>query len=281
MQRRQTSDQGRPLRGQVPHFGRGMRYGPPFFSFLAWFLFAQLLLFSSFVVWHEGLWNKMLAADQSKISVLIVLIFVMASFYVGVRLFVCCLLLERLSQIEVGGGKSFGAALEIGEGVLSPVLAMLRAFRHAGLVDAFLAERREVFLSQDTREPSSVVTLLEIYVDRLRAPLEVLSFCGDVLIRLGLIGTIVGFILMLQSFVTGPEPSADNIQSLLIEMSGGMGTALYTTFAGLVAASLLAGQQLVLGRVTEHVIAGFIRLSGRFDHLADPSSLPLFAERGR
>ena len=41
-------------------------------------------------------------------------------------------------------------------------------------------------------------------------------------------------------------------------MSVGMGTALFTTLAGLVAAIFLSMQYMVLGRQTEHVIASWI-----------------------
>ena len=130
-------------------------------------------------------------------------------------------------------------------------------------------------LSLDDAQPQidQANYVFEIYVDRLRTPSELGSFLSDVLIRLGLIGTIVGFIMMLSSFVTGPAPSDDNIQELLITMSTGMGTALYTTFAGLVGSTLLSIQHKLLSGTVEQVIAGLIRLS-RQDYLALTDGLP-------
>ena len=199
---------------------RGPQAGPPFVAFLLWVLFGQLLLFAGFVVVKEGLWAKVLVADQSKISVLIVLMFVAATCYVGARLFMCCCYLERIAHLL--GQRS----------AVTPPLG-------STLVDAYLTDVQALDHEHEKARFDQGAYLLEIYVDRLRAPLTLVSFCADTLIRLGLIGTIVGFILMLQSFVAGPTPSDENIQALLLTMSSGMGTALYTTFTGLVGATLL------------------------------------------
>ena len=222
---------------------RELREEPPFVAFLLWVLFVQLLLFAGFVVVKEGLWAKVLIADQSKISGLIVVMFVAATCYVGARLFLCCCYLERIAQL-------FGQR--------SAVSFPLRLT----LVEAYLTDMKALDQEQEKARFDQGPYLLEIYVDRLRAPLALVSFCSDTLIRLGLIGTIVGFILMLQSFVAGPAPSDENIQALLLTMSSGMGTALYTTFTGLVGATLLGVQHLLLSPVVEAVIAGLIRLSG-------------------
>lgn len=217
---------------------------PPFLTFLIWFLFFNALIFLGYVVVVSGYWGKMLEADQSKISVLIVLVFVAASLHVAVRLFQNCCHLERVYE-RLG------------------VRRVDLLFAPRDLVAGYVKEMDGLRGGERVSSIDQANYVFEIYVDRLRAPLEVGGFWGDVLIRLGLIGTIVGFILMLQSFVSGPNPSDENIQALLITMSKGMGTALYTTFAGLVASTLLALQQQLLGRTVERVIAGLIRLSDR------------------
>ncbi|MEM7636781.1 MAG: MotA/TolQ/ExbB proton channel family protein, partial [Pseudomonadota bacterium] len=89
---------------------------------------------------------------------------------------------------------------------------------------------------------------------------EIGWYLVDILIRLGLIGTIVGFILILGALSSGPAPTPENIQTLLISMSGGMGTALYTTLAGLVTAMLLGAQYMVLARGTEELIGKLVRI---------------------
>lgn len=99
---------------------------------------------------------------------------------------------------------------------------------------------------------------LEIAADRLRAPVETGWFMVDLAIRLGLAGTIIGFILIFSSLTGETIVGEDALQQLLVSMSVGMGTALFTTLAGLIAATFLSVQYMVLGRQTEHVIASLM-----------------------
>ena len=99
---------------------------------------------------------------------------------------------------------------------------------------------------------------IEIIADKLRAPVEAGWFMVDLAIRLGLAGTIIGFILIFSSLTGERIVGEDALQQLLVSMSVGMGTALFTTLAGLVAAIFLSMQYMVLGRQTEHVIASWI-----------------------
>lgn len=64
-------------------------------------------------------------------------------------------------------------------------------------------------------------------------------FLADTLLRLGLIGTIVGFILMLLPVAEISDFAPAQLQTLLLSMSAGMGVALFTTLAGLGASTLL------------------------------------------
>ena len=71
-------------------------------------------------------------------------------------------------------------------------------------------------------------------------------FVSDVLLKLGLLGTVVGFILMLIPLgeAGGFDPAL--MPQLLGSMSSGMSVALYTTFAGLVTSTLLKAQYYLL-----------------------------------
>jgi len=114
-----------------------------------------------------------------------------------------------------------------------------------------------------TAEDGDAVSILEIYADRLRSPVELGWYVVDLAIRMGLIGTIIGFILIFSSLTGNSIPGIDEMQTLLISMSSGMGTALYTTLSGLICATILGMQYMVLGRETEHLIALLIRLRNR------------------
>lgn len=71
-------------------------------------------------------------------------------------------------------------------------------------------------------------------------------FAADLALKIGLLGTIIGFILMLASIrdITGFDTIS--LQTALKEMSAGMAVALYTTLAGLTANILLRIQFQIL-----------------------------------
>ena len=71
-------------------------------------------------------------------------------------------------------------------------------------------------------------------------------FVSDALLRLGLLGTIVGFIFMLLPIGEMEGFDAGMMQGLLTAMSGGMAVALYTTLTGLITSTLLKLQYHVL-----------------------------------
>ena len=69
---------------------------------------------------------------------------------------------------------------------------------------------------------------------------EVGWFVSDMLLTLGMIGTVAGFIYMLSSSFSDWNPqNTSSMQVVLVKMSKGMSTALYTTAAGLVCSMLL------------------------------------------
>ena len=70
---------------------------------------------------------------------------------------------------------------------------------------------------------------------------------SDIALKLGLLGTIIGFILMLRPIAELNSTSPDDLKIALASMSSGMAVALYTTLTGLIVSTLL--------RVQFHVLA--------------------------
>jgi len=78
-------------------------------------------------------------------------------------------------------------------------------------------------------------------------------FVSDILITLGMIGTVVGFIYMLStSFGSIDVSQPHTMRTALSKMSTGMGTALYTTASGLVCSLLLKLQLFNLQQGLDH-----------------------------
>ena len=79
---------------------------------------------------------------------------------------------------------------------------------------------------------------------------EVEWFVSDAVLTLGMIGTIIGFMIMLVgTFDTVEFTAAENIRAVLSSMSKGLYTALSTTLLGLIS-SLILKIQLVTYNAT-------------------------------
>lgn len=64
-------------------------------------------------------------------------------------------------------------------------------------------------------------------------------FTSELLLSLGMVGTIIGFCMMLTGFNNLDVSNQQTVQDLLSELGKSMATALYTTLVGLVCGSLL------------------------------------------
>ena len=88
--------------------------------------------------------------------------------------------------------------------------------------------------------------LLSILGDELSNRHALGHMTSDILLKLGLTGTVVGFILMLLPIGDMKDFDPQKIQPLLSSMSGGMAVALYTTLSGLVTSTILKFQYFLL-----------------------------------
>jgi len=77
-------------------------------------------------------------------------------------------------------------------------------------------------------------------------------FVSDVVLTLGMLGTIIGFMIMLQGTFSSIEfNDAHSIRTALSSMSKGLFTALNTTLIGLVSSIILKVQLIVYENVKE------------------------------
>ena len=78
------------------------------------------------------------------------------------------------------------------------------------------------------------------------------------------IGVGIGFILMLGSVADTASLDVNTMQKVLKQMSTGMGTALFTTLAGLVGSILLGAQYLLLDKAGDELIERTVRVTEVF-----------------
>jgi hypothetical protein len=81
-------------------------------------------------------------------------------------------------------------------------------------------------------------------------------------LKLGLLGTVVGFIVMASRIGAMQGFDVDQIQAMLQQMTAGMAIALYTTFVGLVANLWLGLQLLLIDRMADRIVADIVSAAG-------------------
>lgn len=185
-------------------------------------IIAGLILFGFFLAERYQLVSLALNSDRSYISYLILGVYLLASIQ--------WLWLSHRLSAERRDFRKLESALASEEAPGSVGSGLLGAF-----VDN-LSRKRD----------TNATALLEAFGDQLLNRHALGHFLSDVLLKLGLLGTIVGFILMLMPMgeITEFDPSL--MQRLLSSMSGGMAVALYTTLAGLITSTLLKLQYHLL-----------------------------------
>ena len=103
--------------------------------------------------------------------------------------------------------------------------------------------------------------LLRGLASRLRGSNQFGAFASDTLMKLGLLGTIIGFIMMLAP-IAGLDPSDRSaVRSSMNLMSDGMAVAMYTTLAGLVGSILVRIQYYMLDDATAKLFAFAVGLT--------------------
>lgn len=83
--------------------------------------------------------------------------------------------------------------------------------------------------------------------ERLDAKMESGWFASDQCLSIGMLGTVIGFLLMMGSISTATA-DVSAIQEMLKTMSSGMATALITTAVGMIFGNLLKLQLFIISR---------------------------------
>lgn len=94
-----------------------------------------------------------------------------------------------------------------------------------------------------------------VIVERIEHLTEVGWFVSDLCLSIGMIGTVVGFIMMLGGFFTVDFSDTATLQNLIKDLGSGMSVALYTTLVGLVCSALLKIQYFNLNQGISRILA--------------------------
>jgi hypothetical protein len=163
-----------------------------------------VIIFAFYLLYDLNFLNLILVSDKSKISFLILAIYLVATLH--------WIYIARNLDSEMKG---------------------------AGKVSDFLK-------TAESKTPVGRQNLLKILEDELSNRHALGHMISDILLKLGLTGTVVGFILMLLPIGEMKDFDPEKIQPLLSAMTGGMAVALYTTLSGLVTSTILKFQYFLL-----------------------------------
>ena len=94
-----------------------------------------------------------------------------------------------------------------------------------------------------------------VIVERIEHLTEVGWFVSDLCLSIGMIGTVVGFIMMLGGFFTVDFSATATLQNLIKDLGSGMSVALYTTLTGLTCSALLKIQYFNLNQGISRILA--------------------------
>lgn len=118
---------------------------------------------------------------------------------------------------------------------------------------------RRAWQAEHGRDPDTAGQLL---AERSHGPHETAWWFAAATIKLGLLGTVVGFIVMASQIGRMPSFDIDQVQTLLKQMTSGMAIALYTTLVGLIANLWLGLQLLLLDRLADRIAADVMAQAG-------------------
>ncbi len=214
-------------------------------SLLRWLIFTGITVFGFTLVWYFGLFRLMLVSDRTHISVIILVLYVATVLHCFLRTQAISREMDtarRVLQIVEQGVKHFRVVdhhVETGTGLRLPSGHVTTHIRNLILKSNLQGTHR---LDQ--------TLLLRGLADVLRGPNQLGSFASDNLMKLGLLGTIVGFIMMLAPIAGLDTADKASVRNSMGLMSDGMAVAMYTTLSGLIGSILIKAQYYMLDGAT-------------------------------
>jgi hypothetical protein len=185
--------------------------------FLLWLALVGVLVFGAAWLWQVGGWQRLLSADPTGLTLLIVAIFSASTLWCGQRAWQLGLQQQALDVDQATGW----------------------AHNYAQHIHT---------------QPDQQAVAQALLAEHTHGPHEMAWWVNGIQLKLGLLGKVIGFSLL--AFELGqasfePSQSAELLRSL----TGGLGIALLTTLTGLTANILLGLQLMRLDRFADQLVA--------------------------
>ncbi len=200
-----------------------------YYPFYGWLLIIGLILFGGFLLYDFGFLQMLVDQDVTYLSLIILILFLFVSVYLGVAAW-------RLSKQT----------------------------QYANVYEehdkSWTTEHLKLLQWQRRHNNNESETLLAKLIEKVHRGHSTGWFMSDILIRLGLIGTVIGFVLMLGSIYQLKNSDVEVLKELLSTMGSGMQVALYTTLTGLGSGMLVGIQCQWLDRCADGLVSKIIEL---------------------
>lgn len=211
---------------------------------LYWLLLAGLILFGLIVLFDMGILQRILGADVTRITAVIFVFFGLGCCHCGYRSWFISHQFNHLLSIQ--------GALVIDRASTLPSMQPSLALNYLNAIQQ----------EKPVLEPSQQAELL---AESIRGAHKVGWFVVGILVKLGLLGTVIGFVMMLGTVSDIDNIDVSSVKQLMQQMTQGMGIAMYTTMFGLIGSMLLGAQYLFLDRWADRFISQTLALSDSID----------------
>lgn len=216
---------------------------------MQWLIFATVLAVSLWIAWQHQLVQDVVRTDPTGLSLVIAAIFFGGTAHCAARSLFLSSQLNELGALVAGasGLRLDGDRLRLGE---RPVKRSLVSDYVAGVW------RRQLSAGGASR-------FEDVLVEKATGTHETGWFFAGLLVKLGLLGTVIGFILMLTSVSGSLSFDPSEVHVLFSEMTRGMRVALDTTLVGLLGTMLLGFQYLMLDRGADRLLSNTVSFAER------------------
>jgi hypothetical protein len=223
-----------------------------FLPLLRWLMLMCLTAFGVAALWRLGLIRLMLDTDRTHISSLILGLFALTTLH--------CLTQTWIVSRELTAVRSFQEALRREPGWLIGIASDPRRVPQDSIITRHVANLVAKARGQKGGRLDQTL-LLRTLADRLRSREKIGLFVAEALLRLALLGTAVGFILMLIPIAGLTAFDAESLRKAMAGMSSGMAIALNVTVAGIATALLLKLQYFYLDKAIADLFAAITELT--------------------
>jgi hypothetical protein len=210
---------------------------------LKWILTNTIAVIGFIVLWYFGILQSMFETDRTMISFVIIAIFVVTALHCLYQTIIVSRELVAARKVREAVASAGGRPLVvIGDRIVTASGQTLEPGILTSHISNLISKARTLGSEQHLDQ----TLLLRSLADQLRAREKLGWFVSEALLRLALLGTAVGFILMLIP-ITGLDAfDVGSLRQTLTGMTEGMAIALNVTVTGIAAALLLKFEYYLL-----------------------------------